>query len=418
MRRDAAARPMLRTTSAILLATCLAAAQAGPAEFEEPETPALSELLPLEFRQSVHHTVEEVSVDGRFYSFRLDSEFGTYSAPSLALLRVRVREIETLSQAVNQLAAQGDEPAQEARGQYSVSADSALDILTHPVSTAGDLAGQVAGNLNETLTGVPATAMEEQPAWRGVEQARDPVLAMHRRNAAAQWGLDPYSSNARVQEFLGAVARARSGGRIASGAPTFFAPTQRNLSVQDANIDGGVAGALKSGDPEQLRAENMEMLAGMQLRADLAGRFLDHPAFSPRHQTRITRYLRALDGVLNRGAFVEAALNAGDERMAMAFEEAAMMLVHYHRGVARLQKLHAGTNLLQALTVDNRIVYFAPVDVVYWSRPTAELFDQQVQRDRAAGFRGWELVVAGRVTPGATRELAQREYAVRDFYVR
>lgn len=418
MRRNAAARPVFRTISAALLATCLAVAQAGPTGFEEPEAPSLTELLPLEFRQSVHHTVEEVSVDGRFYSFRLDSEFGTYSAPSLALLRVRVREIETLSQAVNQLAAQGDEPAQEARGQYSISADSALDILTHPVSTAGDLAGQVAGNLNETLTGVPATAMEEQLAWRGVEQSRDPVLAMHRRNAAAQWGLDPYSSNARVQEFLDAVARARSGGRISSGAPTFFAPTQRNLSIEDASIDGAVATALKSGDPEQLRRENAEMLAGMQVRADLAGRFLGQPAYSPRHQTRIIRYLRALDGVLNRSAFIEAALNAGDERMVMAFEEAAMMLVHYHRSLARLQKLHAGMNLLEALTVDNRIVYFAPVDVIYWSRPTAELFDQQVKRDRAAGLRGWELVVAGRVTAGAARELAQREYAVRDLYVR
>jgi hypothetical protein len=409
--------PVFRTISAVLLVWFPAAVQAGAAGFEEPEIPALSDLLPVEIRQSVHHTVEEVDVDGRFYSFRLDSEFGAYSAPSLALLRVRVREIEILSQAVNQLAAQGDEPAQEARGQYSVSADSALDILTHPVSTAGDLAGQVAGNLNETLTGVPAGAVEEQPAWGGVERDRDPVLGMHRRNAAAQWGLDPYSSNARVQEFLDAVARARSSGRISSGAPTFFASTQHNLSIEDANIDGEVAAALKSGDPEQLRTANAEILARMQVRADLAGRFLDKRVYSPRHLVRISRYLQALDGVMNRGAFIEAALNAGDERMAMAFEEAAMMLVHYHRNVARLQKLHAGTNLLEALTVDNRIVYFAPVDIIYWSRPTAELFEQQALRDRGAGFKGWELVVAGRVTPAAARELTQREYAVRDRFV-
>lgn len=411
--------PMFRTIFAVLLVSYLAASEpAGAAGFEEPENPALSELLPLELRQSVHHTVEEVNVEGRFYSFRVDSEFGIYSAPSLALLRVRVREIEILSQAVNQLAAQGDEPAQEARGQYSISADSALDILTHPVSTAGDLAGQVAGNLNETLTGVPTGAVEEQPAWRGAEQTRDPVLAMHRRNAAAQWGFDPYSSNARVQEFLDAVARARSSGRISSGAPTFFAQTQRNLSIEDASIDAEVAAALKSGDPEQLRAENAEILARMQVRTDLAGRFFDQRVYSPRHLVRIVRYLRALDGVLNRGAFIEAALNAGDERMAMAFEEAAMMLVHYHRNVARLQKLHAGTSLLEAVTVDNRIVYFAPVDVIYWSRPTAELFEQQVLRDRAAGLRGWELVVAGRLTPAAATELAQREYIVRDRFVR
>ena len=398
---------------------CLCAAFAVPraADFEEPHTPALSELLPPELRQSVHHTVEEVYLDGRFYQFRLDSEFGTYTAPSLALLRVRIREIETLSQAVNQLAGQADKPEQDARGQYSVSADSAIDILTHPVSTAGELAGQFAGNLNETLTGEPSPGGEGAPAYRGTENL-DPVQAMHRRNAAAQWGLDPYSSNPRVQAFLDQVAKERSAGRISSGAPTFFASTQHRLSVEDEAIDTEVAAALKAEDPRALRAEDSAILAGIQVRTDLANRFLDSRAYSPRHLARISRYLKALDGVLNRGAFIEAALAAGDERTAMAFEEAAMMLVHYHRNFGRLQKLYAGTSLLEALTVDNRVVYFAPVDLVYWSRPTAELFEEQARRDRAAGLRGWELVAAGEVTGTANRKLAQREYAVRDRFVR
>jgi len=410
---------MSRSLHAAALAFCLGSASAVvvAAEFEEPQVPALSELLPQDLRQSVHHSVEDVYLDGRFYQFRLDSEFGAYSVPSLALLRVRVREIETLSQAVNQLAVQADRPEQDARGQYSVSADSAIDILTHPVSTAGEIAGQVAGNLNETFTGVPSAGMDGAPSYREMENL-DPVQAMHRRNAAAQWGLDPYSSNPRVQAFLSEVARERSAGRISSGAPTFFAASQHGLSVEDSAIDGDVAAALKADDPAALRAGDSAILAAIQVRADLAARFLDHASYSPRHLARISRYLQALDGVLNRGAFIEAAIGAGDERTAMAFEEAAMMLVYYHRHVARLQKLHAGTNLIEALTADNRIVYFAPVDVVYWSRATAELFDRQVLRDRAAGLRGWELVSAGDVTPAAQRELELREYAVRNRFVR
>lgn len=407
---------MFRPTFAAV-AIALGASNACAADFEQPEAPALTQLLPVELRQTVHHSVEEVWVEGRFYSFRVDSEFGTYTAPSLALLRVRVQEIETLSQAVNQLAAQADEPRQDERGQYSVSADSALEILTNPVSTAGELAGQFAGNLNETLTGVPANAAVGPPIYEPLVQ-QDPVQALHRRNAAAQWGLDPYSSNERVQSFLDEVARARQSGRLSSGAPTFFAATQKRLSVEDSAIDTEVAAAIKSRDRTGLRAENAALLAGMQVRGDLAAQFLDQPYYSPRHITRTCRYLQALDGVVNRGAFIEAALQAADERTAMAFEETAMMLVHYHRNIARLGKLHAGATLLEAVTADNRIAYFAPVDILYWSQATANLFDKQVQRDRAAGLRGWELVSAGEVTPAAQEELERREYAVRDRFVR
>ena len=388
------------------------------AEFEQAETPALSSLLPSELRQSVHHSVEEVHVDGRFYSFRLDSEFGTYAVPSLALLRVRVQEIETLAQAVNQFQPLDGPDSGEMRGTYSISADSALDILTSPVSSAGNLAGQVAGNLNETLTGVPQAEGEQVVRHPMTEVVDDPVQAMHRRNVAAQWGLDPYSSNARVQDFLDAVARARSSGRISAGAPTFFAQSQRGLSIEDPAIDAEVAAALKSLSPAELRSECAGLIAGMQVRADLADRFVGQTVYSPRHIARISRYLAVLDGVLNRAAFIEAALKAGDERMVMAFEETAMMLAYYHRHVARLRKLHAGHDFLEAVTTDNGIVYFAPVDIVYWSRPTAELFDEKLQRDRAAGFRGWELVAAGGVTPVAARELASRDYTVRDRFVR
>jgi hypothetical protein len=411
---------MFRVIPEAALAASLVAAAVllHAAEFEEPAVPALSELLPAELRRSVHHSVEDVRIDGRFYSFSLDSEFGTYAVPSLALLRIRVREIETLSQAVNQFAPEEDQSRDEMRGQYSVSADSALDILTHPVSTAGDLAGQVAGNLNETFTGVaPGTApgSTQRPEDGG---GNDTVLEMHRRNAAAQWGLDPYSSNARVQEFLDNVARARSAGRISAGTPTFLASTQRRLSVEDPVIDAGVAAELKTRNAAELRTEGAATLARIQVRADLVGRFTNHASYSPRHLVRICRYLEALEGVLNRSAFIEAALNAGDERMVLAFEEAAMMLVFYHRNVERLRKLHAGPAFLEALTVGNRIVYIAPVDLVYWSRSVAELFDQQLSRDRAAGLKGWEIVAAGTVTPTAARELGLRDYTVRDRFVR
>lgn len=397
-----------------LLLACVAGPVAA-ADFEEETLPALSALLPTEMRQSVHHSVEDVAVEGRFYSFSLDSEFGTVIAPSLALLRTRVQEIETLSQAVNQFGAPAEVPEDMSGGQFSVRGDSAIDILTDPVSTAGNLAGQVADGLHE-LGGGGAPAGAGGDPYGAV--SGDPGLAMHRRNIAAQWGLDPYSSNRRVQEFLETAARARAGGRIASGAPSIIASSRQRLSVEDAAVDTVVAGALKAETPEQLRTRNARSLAAMQVRADLAQRFLDHPAYSPRHRTRICAYLELLDGVFDRGAFIEAALQADDERMVTAFEQAAMMLAHYHRNAGALLKLHAGDNLLEAVGADRRMVYFAPVDVIFWNRRTAEMFDRQLQRDREAGFAGWELVVAGSLSARARSALDALGYTLRDHYVR
>jgi hypothetical protein len=284
------------------------------------------------------------------------------------------------------------------------------------VSTATDLAGQVADNLNETFGGpAPEPGSRSLPA--GGYRA-DPGLARHRRNVAAQWGLDPYSSNERVQDFLNLVARTRAAGRIGAGTPALVTTSLERLSVEDPDIDALVASRLKALEPRELARENAEILAAMQVRDDVAEAFLSHPAYSPRHQTRITRYLEAMDGVVNRNDFVEAALQAPGEQLVLAFEEAAMMLLHYHRNIARIGKLHAGEDLLQAVTTDNRVVHFAPVDQVTWTPLSERLFDELAGRGREAGFRGWELVVAGEVSALATRELERRGYTVRAWYVR
>ncbi|MGH8246226.1 MAG: hypothetical protein ACREUU_07315, partial [Gammaproteobacteria bacterium] len=162
----------------------------------------VAQVLPAELKQSVHHSVEQVETDGRFYHYRVDTEFGAYTVGSTASLRILVEETAILSQAVNQFARNDAEIGDELRGQFSVSADSTIDILTRPVSTATDLAGQLADNLNETLTGTPGAAQPMPDARYLAERSLDPGVAMHRRNVAAQWGLDVYSSNPRVQEFL------------------------------------------------------------------------------------------------------------------------------------------------------------------------------------------------------------------------
>lgn len=409
--------PPLAALRVFFTVAAIAVPAAAPA-YEEAPRPNPSEILMPELKKSNHHAVEEMEVEGRFYRVRMDSDFGVYVIPSLALLRIRANEVAILSQAVVEFERQDQELSEELRGQFSVRADNALDILARPVSTASDLSGQFADKLNETFVGPGAAGGQPTGSIPAVAAAEeDPGTAMHKRNVAAQWGLDVYSSNPKVQDFLAAVARARAGGRISSGAPSFIAPGARQADIEDAAVDSAVAALLKEMSVSDLTAANAALLARMQIGPELSAQFLRHPAYSPRHQARIAHYLDALSGVLNRGSLVEAALSAEDEGVAVAFEQAAIMLLYYHRHVGRLQKLYSGKDVLQAITADNRIVSLFPVDIIYWSEHTERLFDGILNRASQARLSGWEVVVAGDLTPQARKALQQREFLVRERFV-
>jgi len=384
---------------------------------ESVPQPRLAEILPPELRQSVHHTVEGVELQDGYYIFSVDSEFGTFVAESLPQLRSLVNEIEILSQAMNQFVQNNPQMEPELRGQFSIQADSAVDIITRPVDTATELAGQLGGNINEALRGSPVLISEYERVDFAAADSADPTAAMHKRNVAAQWGFDAYSSNPVVQNFLNTAARARSGGRISAGAPAFFKSRQTAARTADAGVDTEVGQTLKSETALGLADRNRRDLAGMQIPAATIDAFIAHPAFSPRHQTRITRYLAALDRVVNRAAFIDSALRSDSERGAVSHEHLAMMLLYYHRHVAPLQKLHFGNNMLQAIHGNSSIVVLQSEDLVIWSADVQRNLDAVVKRARDSGFRNLDLMAAGAVSTAAQAELAARGFTLREHMV-
>ena len=376
----------------------------------------MSDVLTSQQAQSLYHRVEDIELSGKFYDFRVHSDMGTYNISSMAMFRKRVEEISTLSQAMNQVRDDDRGLSSELQGQFSIRADSAIDIISRPVESAADLAGQFADNLEETLTGQSRRTTSGTASYL-VQESSDPVAAMHKRNIASQWGLDVYSSNLNVQQFLNSITRARSGGKISAGTPTLRSQIRRPPKAADVQVESTTAYLLKSKGVRELQQVNRQLLESMNVNEPTIDRFLNQSVFSPRHQTRICHYLDAIKGLKNRGAFVEAALAAEDEVMALAFDESAMMLKHYHEEIGGLNKLNAGDEVLEAVGNDRRIAYFVPVDMIYWSEETEALFDSLQKRAMQSGFSSWELVTAGRLTPEARKQLQQRKFVVRETFV-
>ena len=388
---------------------------AASVAFEDIPQIHISEIIPPSLAQGVSYRVEDGKLAGKYIRFSIDSEFGELTVDSLPLLLTRIRELSILFQAVNQLNRQNSRSGEYTRGKYSVSADSALDILARPISTASDVAGQVRNNLENNPAEVSPDIYMKYMA--GDDNAVDPVIAMHKRNIASQWGLDVYSSNPMVQKFLMDTASARAAGKIAAGAPAISRGDISPFKIANRDLELEIGLLLKNKKVSELEDLNNQILSGMKVPDGLRLVFLHHKMYSPRHKTAIIHYLDLLKDVVNRSAFIEQAVNADSESAALGYEIAAMMLTYYNEKVSPLLKLYSGNKVLEAVTRNNQILFLSTADMIYWSEDNGNYFQQLNQKADQAGFSAKELITAGEITQEATIRLQDMGFTLRQKFI-
>jgi len=383
--------------------------------YESTPVVNLTEVLPPELLQSLKHRVKEVEVHGGAFHFYLESDYGAYYIDSMGLLRERAREIIILGNAISHTGNAQGAMSGRVGDQLELRSEHALDIIKQPVKSATDLAGQVASSLNETLGGQGAE-IKRQLIYGGSE-ASDPVLALHKRNVAGQWTLDVYSTNSRVQDFLDSVARARSAGNISAGTPALNRLPVKPLKVADTALEMDISRLLKARSAADLNEINRHMLVGLHIDTDVLTGFLQQPALSPRHKTRICQYLNKLTGVSDLSAFLATVNRTSNESQALASEELAMMVTNYQKTGKKLREFLPEKFGIDALTVDNQLVHFVVQDIIYWDETTEEFYDALLNRATAAGISQVQVISSGFVTPEAKQQLQKRQFSLQDRYV-
>jgi len=404
-------------TPCILLGTLFLCSAAMA--YEDIPKVNLAEVLPPELSHSLKHRVTEVEVRRGSYQFTVESDFGIYQIATLGMLRERVRELLTLENIISQYTAREDGQINPNRGQLQIRSDRALDILSRPVDTAGNLAGQLADNLGAALLGPEPEAARDY-IYSGGESS-DPVTALHKRNIASQWQLDVYSTNPKVQEILNTLAKARSGGSISAGTPILNRMPVKPLRIADATLDALLAAQIKSNGPAVLQANNERLLAGLHIDAEISRAFLQHPVLSPRHKTRIINYLNQLAGVANLQIFFAAANGSKEEVDALAFEQLAMMLTYCHHNGHRLRELipnqAGGRPHMAVISEDGQLIYLVVQDLLYWNENTARRYEAIPSRAERTGIKSWRLITSGTLTGEARTQLRERGFEVEDQYL-
>jgi hypothetical protein len=361
-----------------------------------------NKILTSDFLSSTYHRVDSIDITNDYYHFIVESDIGRFNIYSLALLKKRVNEIKTVSRAINLYEQQNDEFSGELRSQLSLSADSAVDLLTRPFDSASNLAGQLAGNLNATFEG--EDAFVQQRNKRASYEPKDLTTATHKRNIAFQLGLDIYTNNTRVQTFLNTVANARSAGRVSAGVGL------TNDVVSSDEMELKIKYLIKNKTLDELNFHNSQLLSKIGIKDSLIKRFMTHPVLSPTNKTVIAAYLSKLEGVLRLDKFLELALSTNNELQASLFERISKELWLYHTKVEKLSALSNYKGQAAAITASRKIVFFDTADLFIWSESKQAQYEAAAEHAKKSGYKGWDLVNLGEITSLAKERINELSF--------
>ena len=410
-----------------LLAACMttsASAQLTDERFEAPPRLSPDQILSASMLASGNHRVlDDVVTRENWLELQIESDFGNFRPPSLAMASIRIHEIRTLAQAVDHYNRSNRKLAERLRGQLTVGADSFVHILTSPFSTTSKIVGQFTDNVGQTFQefGEFQPEQKQSPDNERNLYARfepgDPILASHKRNIASQLDLDVYSSNPRVQDFLDTLARARGSGQQSAGIVTVSLPDDGRIRVAGGSVDSSIRAAMTHNTINQLYRRNADALFRAGVTAELSDEFLTQPLLSPRHKTAIAEHVVFLDGVDNRGALLEAALGARTENEAVAYVQVARLLSSYQERIGALKQLVAAGHVILAITADGGLIVVLPYDIVYWNESTRNIFSNLAKFAADKGFSHRGIISAGLFSERANASLRQLGFELRPRFL-
>ena len=394
--------------------TPLGGGSASAQSFEAPAQIQAQEVLaPMLLVSDVHRVEPTARVEDNLLRFEFISDYGGYEVTSIALLERRVAEAATLARVVEQFERQMAGRS-GTRGRDSLFG-SGQDLRELSPSSAGasTLSSQL--SQNDVILTTRGGGRTKARSTTVVADEADPIYDAHKRNVAFQTGLDPYSTNRRVQQFLRDVASARTHGRFSAGTGLVL-PARRATSgqVEGGRIDAEVRSLLKHLDAGELDAGLESELISMGVSEASARAFLINPNFTMSTKASLAAHVDYLGRVDGRAAVFEAASRARSEAEAVSFEQFARMLALYHEKVGKIRQfISGGSSLPGAVRADGALVLMLPVDYVYWTAAAAKTFDSLRAAQGISATRPIELVVRGRLTPRAQRELAARGVTTR-----
>jgi len=413
------ARALLVAAAVLLASSAVARAQA-PAGYEAEPVLDAKDLATPELLKGPDFTVDaKVPVRGFLERFTIQSKYGTFQANGLAMLPIRVNEVEALAK-LDQLS--GTKEFAEAAGKaIARPVTSTVNMLVHPVDTITGFPDGVARLFGRIKLGSErvydaATAPGQSGGERASEATKRVGMATinaigfekERRDLAKSLGVDPYTSNEVLSKKLTDAAWVAFSGRfLIQTATSILVPYSMAMSavtITNSSIYDTPPGDL---------INNATVIFGATGASDAQVQALvQNPQYTLTVLTELALGVQRLNGVAGVDSVVlfGAAARTQDECRFVA--GAVNMLARYHEAVAPIAQVTAPGPIL-GRTANGTLVLPAPVDYVAWLERVALAANRpDLQAPEKVFF------VSGRLTPLAQKELSKRGWKLFESFTR
>jgi len=381
---------------------------AGAADYETQTDKSASQALPPERAAGPDYKVTDpVVADGYMYRFKLTSTYGPFDVTGMGALRKLQHEIWAIGQLKN--VTKSEAFLKSLKDQAGKPLVFVKDVVTKPVDTLTGIpkgVGRLFGNITTSVT----TTRNPSQESRTKEVL---LVGSFKRDYAARFGVDPYSSNEVLQEELDKIGNAAALGSWTASAAMIPISGPASSVITATSLSKSFNNILSTEPPSRIRIINEEKLKRMGIGDDLAQRYLDQPVYTPRQSLLLVDSLARLGAASGRDAYLTAALVAADEAEANFFVNMAQILRGYHEAEGQIASLAMVGALTVAQTKAGPAVIPFALDYGVWSANADRLSQNMKTTYRAPGFNGsFQLWVTGSLSPTAKQELQARGFSV------
>jgi hypothetical protein len=369
-------------------------------------------IVPPDLLAGPHHRVTAVRLDHRFlYTYVVEADQDTFEVVGRGLLRERVIEEEVLAALPSNWLGGTKLYAFEVVNAASDPIEDTLQILRHPIRTVVNVPKGINASFQalREMTAMRRTYLEDDYYKEFIG------LGEQKREWAERLGVDPYSTNPRVQARLTRNGWLSLAGDLTVSLATLPVPAGgATIAMSVVGATSGMNEQLRDVAPEDVRVSTRAWIRReLDVDDELAERFLAHPWYSPSRQETIVRALSRMDEAAHRDRFLALAAQADEAHEAYAFTRLALMLAECDEQRSPIRDLFISGDLVMARTADDEVVLPLYMDQVYWTAGVARAEAEIASTlDGGPGGSRRLLLVSGGMSARAHQELAARGWEV------
>ncbi|WP_027183692.1 hypothetical protein [Desulfovibrio inopinatus] len=376
--------------------------------FEKPSAPPAASILPQQMLSGPDFTVEpSVSTDGYLYIYTLHTRFGDLRVASTALLAKRIAETAALAkmEQVNALAEFGGGIVDKGKSTLQ----GAANLITNPVGTitgAVTGVGQMFANLSQDIA--------SGNIGHGDGAAKILGVSTLERQYAAQFGVDPYTTNPLVKKRLQALASAGAAGNITASALTSLIPGGAGITVSAVGASATLNNVDLTASPEVLARHNLTTLAEMGVPSETSAFFVGDQTFTPTQQCHIVSSLASMPSVGKKTELIKFLADTNDPDVARFRERMTAMYAGYNANVAPIKEFISIGRHIAALNASGRLILVFPSDCFFWTETNAVIARAFRDFARDVPATGIEIWVGGKTSHRFAQEIRAMGWELHD----